>query len=255
MLNLWPRQSSSLVIGHRGAMGYAPENTIASFEDGVRRGADLIEFDVQLTVDREVAVMHDPTVDRTTNGEGIVRELTWKKLKAMDAGAWFGPSYVDQWVPSLTEVIHKFRNRKTAHGAPLGLIVEMKTAKGSAGSLADAVVAVLQREKFTDRVCVISFDAVALQEVRNANKHLAIGLLYSEDPEETRLAQARQMGAQAIFPRKSAVTSKNVQAAHNAGLAIATWTANTKIEMKRMIACGVDAITTNYPDRLRGVMS
>jgi glycerophosphoryl diester phosphodiesterase len=74
MLNLWPHQAPCLVIGHRGAMGYAPENTLVSFEEGVRRGADFIEMDVQLSADNEVVVMHDTSVDRTTDGSGFVRE-------------------------------------------------------------------------------------------------------------------------------------------------------------------------------------
>jgi glycerophosphoryl diester phosphodiesterase len=236
-------------------MGYAPENTMASFEEAIRRGADLIELDVQLTQDGEVAVIHDTSVDRTTNGEGLVRDLSWKKLKSFDAGAWYGPDYAHQYVPSLTDVITRFRNRRTARHHSLGFVIELKTVKGSGGSLADSVVALLQKEQFTDRVVVISFDAVALQEVRAANKHLPTGLLYSEEKEESPVSQARAIGAHAIFPRKTCVTSKGIASAHKAGLAVGTWTANTKNEMKRVITCGVDAIATNYPDRLRALMS
>jgi len=255
MMTLWPRQSPCVVIGHRGAMGYAPENTLVSFEEALRRGADLVEMDVQLSADNEVVVMHDTSVGRTTNGEGFVRDLPWKKIKTLDAGVWFGPQYVDEFVPSLEDVIAKFRNRKTSKGAPLGFIIELKTVKGSGGSLADAVVALLKREDFTDRVVVISFDTVALQEVRQADKHVPIGLLYSEGTEESRLQQALSIGAQTLCPRKTCVTSKGILAAHKANLSVSTWTANTKIEMKRLIACGIDAITTNYPDRLRSLMS
>jgi glycerophosphoryl diester phosphodiesterase len=246
-----------LIIGHRGAMGYAPENTIASFEEAIRRGADWIELDVQLTQDGEIAVMHDTTVDRTTNGEGVVRDLTWKKLKGFDAGAWYDPEFSHQYVPSLGDVISRFRNRKTARHHALGIVIELKTVKGSGGSLADAVVALLHKEQFTDRVVVISFDHVALQEVHAADKKLLTGFLYSEEKEkeEPAISQAKAIGAHAIFPRKTAVNARQVAAAHKAGLAVAVWTANTKNEMKRMITCGVDAITTNYPDRLRSVMS
>jgi glycerophosphoryl diester phosphodiesterase len=254
MLTLWPHNSPSLIIGHRGAMGYAPENTIGSFEDAVRRGADLIEMDAQLTADNDVVVMHDTSVDRTTDGEGFVRDLTLKKLKTFDAGAWFGPEYAKQYVPSLLDVITHFRNRKSATRHSLGMIVELKTLRGSGGSLADRVVKVLQDEDFTDRVMIISFDTVALQEVRAAHKTLPIGLLYNEEGEESRVSQAKSIGAQAIFPRKTAVSARLVTSAHKAGLQVATWTANTKNEMKRMIGCGIDAITTNYPDRLRSLM-
>lgn len=254
MLSLWPHKSACLVIGHRGAMGYAPENTFASFEEAVRRGADLVEMDVQLSADNEVVVMHDTSVERTTSGAGFVRDLPWKKIKALDAGVWYGPAYASETVPSLSGVLNKFRTRKTANGDALGFVIELKTQKGAGGALADAVVALLQKENMVDRSFVISFDAVALQEVRQANPSLPTGLLYSEEGDESRVAQAKTIGAHAIFPRKTCVTSKGVLAAHKAGLQVATWTANIKIEMKRMIACGVDAITTNYPDRLRALV-
>jgi glycerophosphoryl diester phosphodiesterase len=254
MLNLWPHQASCLVIGHRGAMGYTPENTLVSFEEGVRRGADLIELDVQLSQDGMVVVIHDTSVDRTTDGSGFIRDLPWKKIKTFDAGVWFGPDYAQEGIPTLVDVIDKFRSRKTTKKHNVGFVIELKTVRGSGGSLADAVVALLLREEFTDRCLVISFDAVALQEVRVAHKTLPTGLLFNEDTEEGRIVQAKAIGAQAIFPRKTWVTSRGVTSAHKAGLAVGVWTCNTPNEMKRMVTCGVDAIATNYPDRLRALI-
>jgi len=235
-------------------MGYAPENTLISFEEAVRRGADLLEMDVQLSFDNEVVVMHDTSVDRTTDGSGLVRDLPWKKLKSFDAGIWYGPDMMGQFIPSLADVIKRFRDRKSTQRHLVGFVVELKTVRGSGGSLADAVVALLQRENFTDRCIIISFDAVALQEVRAAHKTLPTGLLFTEETEEGRIIQAKAIGAQAIFPRKTWVSSRRVAAAHKAGLSVGTWTCNTKNEMKRMMTCGVDAIATNFPDRLRSLM-
>jgi glycerophosphoryl diester phosphodiesterase len=255
-MNLWPHQAPCLIIGHRGAMGYAPENTLASFEEAVRRGADLIELDVQLSQDNEVVVLHDTSVDRTTNGEGLVRDLPWKKIKTFDAGAWYGSEFSHQYVPSLNDVISRFKHRKTTRHHALGVVIELKTVKGSGGSLADAVVAILHKEQFAERSIVISFDAVALQEVHAAGKRIPTGYLYSEEKEkeESPIDRAKAIGAHAILPRKTAVSSRLVTQAHKADLAVATWTANTKNEMKRMLACGVDAMATNYPDRLRALM-
>src|SRR5205814_1849003 len=129
-------------------------------------------------------VIHDTSVDRTTNGEGLVRDLPWKKIKGFDAGAWYDPDFAHQYVPSLSDVITRFRNKKTTRNVPLGILIELKTIKGSGGSLADRVVALLEQESFTDRVIVISFDAVALQEVHSANKHIPIGLLFNEEKDE-----------------------------------------------------------------------
>lgn len=254
MLTLWPQQAGCLIIGHRGACGYAPENTLVSFEEGIRRGADLLEMDVQLSKDNEVVVMHDTSVERTTNGEGHLRDLSWRKIKTLDAGGWYNPEFSDERVPHLSDVISRFRNRKTARRHPVNLVVELKTVRGSGGSLADAVVALLHQDHFLERVIVISFDAVALQEVRAAHKSLPIGLLYSDGADEARIEQALAMGAHALFPRKTCVTAKGVAAAHKAGLALGTWTANTKNETKRLLTCGADAIATNYPDRLRALL-
>ncbi len=254
MLTLWPQQAGCLIIGHRGAMGYAPENTLVSFEEGIRRGADLLEMDVQLSKDGEVVVMHDASVERTTNGKGHLRELSWRKIKTLDAGGWYNPEFAEERVPHLSDVIHRFRHRRNARRHPVGLVVELKTVRGSGGSLADAVVALLHDEHFLERAVVISFDAVALQEVRAAHKSLPIGLLYSDGADEARIEQAKKIGAQALFPRKTCVTAKGVAAAHKVGLSLGTWTANTKNEMKRLLTCGTDAIATNYPDRLRALL-
>jgi len=151
-------------------------------------------------------------------------------------------------------VIEKFRHRKTTKRHLIGFVIELKTIRGSGGSLADAVVALLQRENFLDRSFIISFDAVALQEVRSAHKTVSTGLLFSEETDEGRLNQAKAIGVQAIFPRKTWVSSRGIAAAHKAGLAVGTWTCNTKNEMKRMMTCGVDAVATNFPDRLRSLM-
>jgi len=235
-------------------MGYAPENTLVSFEEAIRRGADLIELDVQLSQDGEVVVIHDTSVDRTTNGEGLVRDLSWKRIKTLDAGAWYGPEFAHQYVPSLKDVLYRFKTRKTARHHALGLLIEMKTIRGSGGSLADAVVRILHQEQFSERAVVISFDSVALQEVHAADKRIPTGFLYSEEKDESPIALAKDIGAHAILPRKTAVTSRLVANAHKSSIAVATWTANTKNEMKRLLTCGVDAIATNYPDRMRALM-
>src|SRR4051812_49435492 len=195
-MTLWPHKAPCLIVGHRGAMGYSPENTLGSFEEAVRRGADWIELDVQLSQDGELVVIHDTSVDRTTDGEGLIRDLPWRKIKTFDAGAWYGPDFAHQYVPSLGDVITRFRNKKTTRGAPLGILIELKTHKGSGGSLADRVVALLEQETFTDRAIVISFDSVALQEVHAANKRILTGYLFNEE-KDSPLELARDIGAHA----------------------------------------------------------
>ena len=253
MMTLWPREAPFLIVGHRGAMGYAPENTLASFEEAIRRGADCIEMDVQLTKDNEVVVIHDASVDRTTNGEGLVRDLTLNKLKTFDAGGWYDPRLAHQRILTLEEVLSHFRIRLSGRRHRMGLLIELKTQPGNGGSLADSVIQIVQKEDFAEHVVIISFDAVALQEIHAADKHLPTGLLYSEEGNGSRIEQAVEIHAHAILPKKTCVTERGVAAAHKADLAVAAWTANTRNEIKRMAACGVDAIVSNYPDRLRAL--
>lgn len=254
MMTLWPRHEPCLVIGHRGAMGYAPENTIVSFEEGIRRGADWIEMDVQLANDGEVVVIHDLSVERTTNGSGFVREMPWRKLRTLDAGSWFQPEFTGERIPILDEVFDRFRNRRTSRGRPVGFVVELKTFPGFADDLARATVRVVSASKVEDRAVVISFDANALGAVKRSRESLPTGLLYSDTEEDKALEKARSLEVGALFPRKTAVTHAGVVAAHAAGLVVATWTANTRMEMRRMLHCGVDAITTNFPDKLRALL-
>src|SRR5204862_7806672 len=157
-------------------------------------------------------------------------------IKTFDAGAWYDPEFAHQSVPSLGDVIARFRNRQTTRHHPLGFVIELKTVRGSGGSLADSVTALLQSEQFTDRAVVISFDAVALRELRAANKHLPTGLLYSEEKEESPVVLAREIGAHAIFPRQTCVTARLVSAAHKAGRAVASAPANTENQKNRVIA-------------------
>src|SRR4051812_10295524 len=101
------------IVGHRGAMGYRPENTLASYEHALQLGADWIECDCHLSRDGALIVMHDETVDRTTNGHGLVRDHTLAELKQLDAGSWFGSQYADQRVLTIEELLDWARQRDT----------------------------------------------------------------------------------------------------------------------------------------------
>src|SRR3981081_1641417 len=125
------------VIGHRGAMGHCPENTFASFERGLELGADWIELDVHLSRDGALMVIHDETVDRTTNGSGLVQEHTLAELKELDAGAWFSPAYGGQRIPTLDEVLVWARARGTI------LDIEIKNAPVYYAGIEEKVVATL----------------------------------------------------------------------------------------------------------------
>src|SRR5918911_3997990 len=127
------------VVGHRGAMGHCPENTPASFERGLELGADWIELDVHLSRDGALVVIHDETVDRTTNGHGAVRDHTLAELEALDAGSWFGADYAGQRIPTLDEVLTWARRRDTI------VDIEIKNAPVYYPGIEAAVVEALRR--------------------------------------------------------------------------------------------------------------
>jgi glycerophosphoryl diester phosphodiesterase len=237
------------VVGHRGAMGHCPENTLASFERGLELGADWIELDVHLSRDGALAVIHDETVDRTTNGHGAVRDHMLAELKALDAGSWFGPQFAGQQIPTLDEVLTWARPRNTI------VDIEIKNAPVYYAGIEAAVVEAVRRHDMTERVIVISFDHAAVQQVKALESRIATGVLYAGRPVDAGLGMARQAQADAVLPHWAYVTAADVAAAHAAGLSVAPWASSDPEVLRHLVAAGVDAIGTNHPDVLCGVLA
>jgi glycerophosphoryl diester phosphodiesterase len=230
------------VVGHRGAMGHSPENTMASFQRGLELGADWIELDVHLSRDAALIVIHDETLDRTTNGHGLIREHTLDELKALDAGD-------GQRIPTLDEVLDWARERNTI------VDIEIKNAPLYYDGIEQAVVEAVSRAHMIDRVIVISFDHAAVQRVKALDARLATGVLYACRPTDGGVGLATAAGADAVLPHWAYVTAADVTAAHTYGLAIAPWVSSDPDVLKRLIAYGVDAIGTNHPDVLRNMLA
>ncbi len=235
------------VVGHRGAMGYCPENTMASFERAVALGADWVELDVHLTRDRALAVIHDETVDRTTNGQGLVKDRTMAELHQLDAGAWFGAEFAGQRIPTLDEVL--------AWARRLGVVVdiEIKNAPVFYAGIEQAVVAALDRHAMAERAIVISFDHPAVRRVKALDERVATGVLYAGRPVDP-VGLARGADADALLPHWAYVTAEDVAAAHAAGIAVAPWVSSDPAVLAHLVRAGVDAIGTNHPDVLRRVV-
>jgi glycerophosphoryl diester phosphodiesterase len=235
------RPGRCLVVGHRGAMGYRPENTLASFEHALELGADWIELDVHLTRDGQLAVIHDETLDRTTNGSGLVRDCTLAELQRLDAGD-------GEHIPSLDEVLAWARER----GAVID--IEIKNAPLYYPGIEQAVVAALDRHAMTERAIVISFDHAAVKRVKALDARVATGVLYAGRPVDAGVGLARQADADALLPHWAYVTAEDVSTAHAAGLGVAPWASSDPVVLRGLVAAGVDAIGTNHPDVLRDVI-
>lgn len=236
------------IVGHRGAMSHAPENTRASFETALRLGADAVECDVHRSKDGETVVLHDGTLDRTTSGRGPVRTRSWTQLRKLDAGAWFGPRFTNERLWRLGDLVRWARGKKTRAGRPLKLIVEIKRSPDSPRRLPGAVVEILSAGRMLDRTTVISFDPRAVRAVKKLCPALRTGLLFS-DPLPGLARRMAALGADAIFPKHTLIDRALMATARRHGWFVGTWTANETAELRRLSSLGVHAAATNCPER------
>lgn len=234
-----------LRIGHRGSSAECPENTIASFRRALEQGAQMIECDLQLTADGHVVVIHDWTVERTTDGTGTVREMGLAELQALDAGSWKDPRYAGEVIPTLEETLDA-----VLPSGRLNLELKCRGSDEDARRLAlSAVAAVAQRDAF-DRVIFSSFDRASLEALRDVSTDARIGVLWVFAPFDAAFALAEEIGAGALHPRAEAVDVTVVEAARERGLAVNTWTVNEPPAILDMIRAGVDGIISDFPGRL-----
>ncbi|HEV2615651.1 MAG TPA: glycerophosphodiester phosphodiesterase family protein [Candidatus Acidoferrales bacterium] len=230
------------VIAHRGASGHAPENTMASFRRAVELGATFIETDLRLSRDARFVAIHDSTLDRTTNGRGLVHDFTLEQLRELDAGSWFGAKFAGERVPTIEEIF------AFARESDVVFYLEIKH-EGTWGIHHAMASALRAAEGAAARCVVISFDARTLEHLRRLDATLMMGLLF-ESPTADALAKAQKIGARQILPRADLVTCEMVTQAHRADMQLATWTVNEQEQMRSLISMGVNGIMTNYPDRL-----
>jgi glycerophosphoryl diester phosphodiesterase len=235
--------ATARIIAHRGASGAAPENTLAAFRAAVALGADGVEFDVQSSRDGVPVVIHDPTLERTTNGRGPVGAATAAELGALEAGAWFSPPVAGERVPTLAAVLALLAPTR------LELHLELKTARIAYPGLVPAVVRDVRAAGMSARVTLSSFNHHSLLEARRLAPEIACAaLLYEALLEPWRYAQ--QHGLQALHPQHATVDAVLVSAAHAAGLPVRPYTVDEPQEARRLLELGVDGLITNDPVRL-----
>jgi glycerophosphoryl diester phosphodiesterase len=231
-----------LTIAHRGASGLYPENTLRSFIAAAVLGADICEFDVRMTRDGEIVVIHDATVDRTTDGSGEVAAMSAAAIRRLDAGVRFGAEFRGEHVPTLAEVAGALA--RTGDGK-CAMDVELK-----AHGLEERVCGVLRGCGAVESAIVSSFDWDQLKIVAAREPGLRLALLGEKAPASL-LEAAAAMRAFAIAPSFDIVDAALCTEAHRRALAVYVWTVDDAAEMRRLAAAGVDAIMTNDPGRLR----
>jgi glycerophosphoryl diester phosphodiesterase len=220
--------SRPLIVGHRGAMAYEPENTLRSFRRALELGADAVEFDIRLSKDGVPIVIHDDTVDRTTDGKGDVHGFTAGQLQKLDAGK-------GERIPLLRDVVREFAGR---------LILQIELKEQDA---AGPVVRLLEEMGCVHDAWLSSFWHRAVLQAKELNPKLKAGVLFESNPvDPARLA--RDAKADALHPDHRYIDADLMRAARRANLQVLAWTAKTPQDADRLLALGVDAIAANAPD-------
>src|SRR5712671_7875238 len=230
-----------LIIAHRGASGNAPENTLAAFRKAVALGATFIETDLQLSRDARFMAIHDATVNRTTNGQGAVHDMTLADLRRLDAGSWFGSEFAGERIPTLEEILEFSKKNDVV------FYLEIKPGGSWGGE--HALIGALRESGEIPRTVVISFDAAILESLRKIEPTLMTGLLY-EGQIEKPIERALEVGARQLAVRANLVTPALLVAARKKDLQVVCWTVNHPAHMRLLIEAGVDGIMSDYPDRL-----
>jgi glycerophosphoryl diester phosphodiesterase len=226
------------LYAHRGASAEAPENTLAAFRRAIEAGADGIELDVHLSRDGIPVVIHDETLDRTTDGEGPVTACTGDVLQALDAGSWFDPHFTGESVPTLDKTLGLLAGR-------LRLNLEVKDVR--AGT---AVVEVLRRYPQTDAV-VSSFDYGVLSGLRRTSPDLPLAVLHDAGNWRLALERAEVLRACALHPRADLVSRPLLAACRRRQLPVFAWTVDDPGQARALARLGVAGVFTNDPARLR----
>lgn len=236
---------SLLAIAHRGASGYAPENTLAAFRRAVAQGVTFIETDLHLTRDAHFVAVHDESVERTTNGQGSVHQMTLAELRRLDAGSWFASEFTGERIPTLEEVLEFAKKHDVV------FYLELKPNGFWGGE--HALISALRNASEIARCVIISFDPAILASLRKIEPTLMTGLLYDGSMDEP-FEKALEIGARQMAIRGDLITPNVIQRARKLDLQVVCWTVNSPAHMRMLVSAGVDGIMTDYPDRLLNVL-
>ena len=216
-------------VGHRGARAYEPENTVRSFRKAIELGVEAVELDVRKTKDDEIVVIHDADIKKTTNGTGLVSDLTPQQIKSFSADK-------NEKIPMLEEALD-FLDKKVK------IFIELKEA-----GIEEKVLSIIKKKGVQKNVVVVSFLEDALRRVRELDPEIETGLIYAEHKNPVKAAL--ELKAQWLLAFYKFTHTANVQKAHENGLKILVWTVNTPEEVAEMTKKGVDGIASDKPDIL-----
>ncbi|MBN8192928.1 glycerophosphodiester phosphodiesterase [Bacillus sp. NTK074B] len=232
-------------IAHRGAAAYAPENTIASYDLAVDMKADYIEIDVQRSKDGKLVVIHDTTVDRTTDGTGKVGELTLEEMKNLDAGSWKGKQFAGEEIPTFDEVLNRY------HGKA-GILIELKSPElypGIEEQVADALKERQLDKPQNEKIILQSFNFDSMKKMDQLLPKVPVGVLaWSQAQATPEALKEISTYAEWFNPSYGIVTEQVVKDVHSLDMQIGSWTVRSHEAAAFLFDMDVDAIITDYPD-------
>ncbi len=254
-----PPNKSLAIIAHRGGAGLAPENTLAAFRNGLALGADFLEMDAQLTQDGILVIIHDDTIDRTTDGKGRVADFTLQQIQLFNAAAKYANGTTErQAIPTFVQVLDLAKPTRAR------LEVEIKVpAQGRYAGIEEKMIDALEEIAMIDRVQISSFDFNVLRDVKKFSPRTRTVALLTFDyfrandiSQPTKIIEQIQgISAELIAINKDLLAPPLVQEAHRRKMQVEAWTVDREDEMKKFIAMGVDGIITNRPDTLKRVLA
>lgn len=234
--------SPPIIFGHRGASKFAPENTTAAFELALQQGADALELDTMLSADGIPVVVHDRTVDRTTNGSGKVDRINASDLRKLDAGSSFSSKYSNERIPLLEEVFVSFRNRALIN-------VELKNYHNLFNGLPEKVVELARRIDVLDQILFSSFFASNLKRIKHLFPRAHIALICSQGVSGylKRSKVFSSVSPDYIHPHFKNISKSFIETQHRNNRRVNTWTVNQNTDLIELINLGVDGIITDTP--------
>ena len=235
-------QHAPLKIGHRGASGYCPENTMASYHKAIEMGVDVLEVDIHLSKDGVLVVHHDPTLERTTNGKGNLRDYSADELLKLDAGSWFHPDFKNERIPLLSEVLEAFST------IDVGILIEIKHPSlypGIERKLAEE----LQKKPAMGekKIMVHSFDMSSMKHFHELLPNIPVGVLLNRRISDQKLKEISKFATFAN-PKQTLLTPNLKTRIQSHGLKVFTWTVNNKKQMHSLKKMELDGIISDFPD-------
>jgi glycerophosphoryl diester phosphodiesterase len=230
------------IIAHRGYSAIAPENTIAAFSAAIEQGANSIEFDVQLSSDGIPVIIHDITLNRTTNGTGNVKDKTLEQLKQLDAGAWFHPKFTGEKIPTLRETLNAIKN------LPMFAYVEVKDSQNWTDTDVDNFAQILIQTGWENKCIVLCFKEKLLEQVRERSPKIKLGYLVNSESTYTEKLPKAAADVNAVMMSEYHVLLKNpslIETTRNQGLDVGVWTVDSQEDLQKLVNLGVVRIATN----------